>query len=1055
MQPGWFTTGQSSLYGFRLFRCAYLHIGEVALNKMGSGATSPGENVMGIQDWFRRDRGGRTSKTPFDDWPLPPPLQIPTVGRIGLLEALPAVNRPITLNPDKYPPALIIGLGPTGEQVVRAWLARLSQDPAGPQKQLRYLLVTYDRAQPLPTTIAHGAQFDLHEVALGQSGAEHDATNPRNFIRQLLREPYLYEKLAQFLTASLGELEAASRERGLRILLVASAVEREVGLVGDILQLLLTPRRSPYAVHSLLLSLDSPQPTLDVGEGHAVLRELGRFTFTGSWHWLPASSLRGATDGANQDAFLDLIFLLEATNTPALNLKAVSFAEGVGQAITETVAALIHPAAREIWEQLRNDLGVIGAAREEAHLAFVQSLGVATLYVPLQELKEYIAARLAYAALFGEPPARDVGVYFSAEGLLPQHASGRLAEPSPGVLAREWFREAHPLFRWVLSANGPTYFNQLPARMDFTPFAALLSASVASGIMATLNDTQQPQALKHIAVELQWLHAQLKQAATWLAQSRTTQSQERTDLDYQLQLWQQTAAALLDPVLAWQTTLLAGETRPEVQRSGAPGVGEQSLVTNWRIAIKSTAPVASHSQSSPKTETPFSSVQQALRMQRTAAESALQAIAGGVIACPLTADGKNGLEEAERHYIDTIRPELNRYEMPTSQRFERVRERLAWCVEVPKSAPPRLILVCLPANVNGNGVDKMPPAAAWFSPQDGQHLTQTVLAVARNQVQDLDQQLIGSWMTERLQNDRFKDFLTRASRPFLGYDVSKATALYSNVGIPRCYLIGRDANLTGPYRRSTFPNVSQALINDVSQGEPTHLTALGFRLNLPLDAIETYRHAYEVYNHRPEHHLYPQERLVNLYESRLSTIGKANYSLPPDLTLALVDGRSVTLFCQACFCGFVAPRETDGLTRQRHWSLAVEFDADNRPLRWEPLHDLSLDADRYRGQSWWPLYLALRRFVLEAPYLESIARQPMHAFNLGQREQFLKELHGRVRAVRDDAALFSEQWQQFETTYLKPWRDGLRRTPNRLGTAFLDMLEIEKRQPVWSGWSVR
>jgi hypothetical protein len=1005
---------------------------------------------------FRQPEEGKTGAEG-----QPPPV-VRSIPLGSLVDLVPLPKDGVDLrNPRKFDTALILGLGPTGSQIIRAFVRRLEQDPAGYQEILRPIILTLTPEEEIKSTAVYVRQFDLLSRMPQVSQGRGRYGSRRAYTDALFRDPAVFTPFSNYLNAAVTELASEEGHGGtIRVFIVASAMEQEIGMLGPVLQMLrLMQSRGdrPLANFTLLLSLWSPHQSLDAKEMFATMREIGRFTFSGSWHWLPDLPLREKRRNSVKDALVDYVFLVEASGgrNSRVDLRSLPFEQGVGQVMTDTLYLLLHPAGHALWENVRNDLAFTSRLQSETRRPFVHSLAIATLYIPVSEIQDYEAARLAYAALFGEQEI--------LEGLLPQVKLRRsLSAHTPGQEARRWLRERHPLFRWLLEAQDPRQIRQLPS-LDasyYEEFAKLLPSDVAYGLVDLLNDPQHVDHLDRARSELFWLIQRIKEIESLLETENIRPAETCYLITDLLAEWQISLTNLLDQVENWKRTLLTGVSesmsQPSSRRITEPTAFADDIFGG--ISIASVGKSQSSEQPRPSNKNHQiigNSVYQRLKARRLEAEAVLAAISSNPIRQSLTADGDRGVEEVAQHYVDTIRPELRRRDEHNDSRFERIRERLRWWVDTQESIM-QLLLLCVPPDLPAITSSGELSRAVQFRSQDGDALYETVLALAYNQVQDVENHLKRDWMDERLQDRQFHKFLQTADRPFLAYDQVQSNGISPLAATSRRYLIGSSKTTTDFQKKMAFPNVAASEVNTLEDSSATYLTALGLTINIPIESINTIKTAERDYGYSSDLHIYPQEKIAAGYESLLHTVRIPTYQFPPELILPFTDQRLVSLFCQAVFHGLISIQSPDYIAGRRnalrYWVLP-SFDNSSEYAE-DEIDDLRLhilespEDEKYRDQRWMSLYLSMRTFTLDAR-LES-SRNPAHPLHPNNYVAYTNQLFEATKEARRNAQESLQLRQIFEEQYLEPWR---RQTgSDLLGRSFLDFLQLELKRPLWRGW---
>lgn len=991
---------------------------------------------MTLQDLWHRLRRGDPEERLFADWPPVPAAREIQTGRLGELSAWPQSVRK-TEHDRIYNPAIVVGLGDTGEAVLQGWLQKIPANAGVDLANLRALLLTYAAKPELPVQGVQAQAFDLLTYsAYIPENNYHQANPSRQKISELFRTPATFEPIWYYFERSVEELRsAASQESGIRLIVAASAAELEIAVLGDLLHMAAVLGRKQFANITLLLTVESPSPTLNDGEIFAVMREIGRLTFGGSWHWMPPLPLGQNQVGVVKGAALDAVFLLEATNLPGsqLNLKAIPFSEGMGEAIAETIFALVHPSSQRIWENLLNSLATTGLARQETRKPHFHSLGIATLYVPVDKLKTYAAARLAQAALFGEQN--------TPEGLFVQTTGPTRTVSVPGVICRRWLTSKHPFFRWLLELGDGEKFQNLPPIDNEQDYITFFRFALAEGLNDFLNDNQETERLKRAAEEISWLDQRLQQV---LGELQSISFQRATTANETLQYiatdYLKVVDWLLEQLKNWQDVVFTASSMPANQSSLLTDSEPLTIITDWRAALDAND---LPNDSSSEVVQPFTNIRDFVDHHRQLAETDLAFIARNEIYRPLTADNQTGLSEAEAYYKDSIRPELGRYGVSESEkhRFERIRERIGWWIELLPGEFPRIFLVCMPGHESTR--DAEIPKSARFLPSEAAQFVQSLLGLARYQVRDIGRPLTGKWMQNRLREPLFNAFLSRASRPFLGYDPTTASSLFASAGQSLRYMISANGEIANFHVRTAFPNTSSSAVNQIGDGEPTRLTAVGFRLNIPVDSINVVTQAYEQYRHNEDLHIFPQEQVATRYEDMLRRIRRDTYLLPAELTIALVDERLVNLFCQAVFYK-VIEEHAFGIS-EHYWALPSLHTDEPDKDEWTRMHDSEMSS--YVGQEWRSLFEAMRWFTAETQLDNKFSLRPDHPLHPSGREDYWNRLAAKVQ---QHSILYREGPAEFERQYLEEWKNQVKN--DLLGQAFLDLLQIELKRRLITRW---
>lgn len=1059
---------------------------------------------MGFFERWRRGEGGGRGPSLFDPWSGPPTIQGISGGRGYDLLALPRAAEGLT-SPVKFGAALVIGLGPSGEHVLRALSNELALDSAGPQSKVRLVLLT---TRPMSTQPLAG--LGVRPFDLGRRGpADNQASAPGSARAALLERflhPASYDPIALYFNNVQKELRAAATDdQETRVIVVGSLGEPEIGLLGNLMLLLLTSSGGRGISRRVaLLGIDSTAQELSPAEQQAALRELGRLTFLGP-HVMPHQASQPNNAAAN--ALIDYLLLMQnagGLRAPAAPGEgALPFDQTVGQALAELTYLLLHPSGRTLWEHLQSDLNATGSARQLTHTPYVHTAGVATLFVPVIELQGYIAARLAQAAVFGERA-------HTPEGLLARRTPAVSYDAEGPALARAWLQQAplaHRLISGLLAATGPDSFYQ-PPPVAAAPavFVPLLPAQIGHALIALFNDGQ-PDAFARAEAGLGHVQRYLADWTSWCnAANNAHTNDDLRALAYILNEWKTQIDALRGQLGVWRAALgidglavvggppgeaptgpglpslfdlppLAGwaASRPSMSTVGLPPLTGDSPVSTASLPPLSLGTTAGGSPPS----APRASLRELLRRERDQAESRLRDVVGGGVRRPLTAEpragGFDGLSEAEKYYRDTIRPEIDQFLPMLSPPFQAITQRLYWWIRLTRSAPPELRLVCLPADVALSGNASLPPDAATFGPEDGPRLVRTLLDIAAVQAQKTAENLTAGWMLNRLRSPESHAFLRRAESVYLDFDARQAREQHLETLGARPYLIGPDTLALDAVAGYVFPAAANG-VERVDGAEPTRLTALLIQKDIPLPVVRLPQPTQQTYGQPTAYYLYDQERLAAHYEARLSGGGSRPANpFPPDFVVALTDHELVRLFCHGLMAGLIAVRVTNPLTGQPHWTVpfhpaavrseVVVFPWDGSVPAPQPdrPEDEAEGNEWYGGragagewlelapynsvQEWMSLWDAMRAFTLDLPFGRALEAELIHPFHRDNRRAFLAALRAAILSAHQQP-LSNEAMSRRVNSLRARLDDWRRRYPdNALALAFFNVLEIEMQRP--------
>ncbi|GAB4501128.1 MAG: hypothetical protein Fur0035_06690 [Anaerolineales bacterium] len=941
----------------------------------------------------------------FDPWPPAPAVRPIWAGKAeGFPSAFPDSSPASELT--QRLPTLVLALGSTGEEALRLWLEKLSDLPPVACENVRATLITERQDADLPATPLSVRVIELQQGSMlnlprSVSGADCRRAGPALLFQQRVNASRLRDWLQETLL-DLGD--------GVQVFVLGSLAEPIIGVLGEVLQMLrLLPasmaRKNPFVRVSALFSLSAQglkTPPLPSEEVFAAFREVGRFTFNG-----PHRMNNDLNIGIMvRSALLDHLFLLESpvnfqNNQPVLTVN-------IPQALAETLFTLIHPSARFLWENLINDLRLAGQVRQETHLPVVHGVGIATLYVPLQPIKKYLAARLANAALFGEQKDED-------EGFLSCRAAS--AEIPPLTRAARLLRAGassapHPLFDWLLNLNGPASLSVVP--LLGPEYISAFQSQLANGLVQTLNSA--PANLQELAETLAALDQHLEKVAVWFADARPADPRHpsRALFASLLPRWRQTTQTLLNNLLAWKNALQAPAPAAAASAPAAVPASWRSATGSWRREDVSVAVAR------PET------VAQAFSQWRSEAENTLTRAPGDKVYRSVISETPGDTRELEKYYTESIRPELHTYLNQPSLAFRRVRERLQWWIRLSPNREPEIYLLCWP--LGADTTTGQPPDQGTFRADQAMELAQALFHLAGLQAGQAEADLTGSWFVNRIHA------LAReisVEETYLAYDHQ----LLSPAEQRRSYLISHDPTLSRAVMKDVFPQISRLNINELAGGDADRFTALTLRLNMPSTAILTLREAQTAYGEKlPETlHLYPQEAKAAIYERYARRNYGLSFSFAADLLPVFSDPQAAPIFCKAWLYGLIDLFQEDGALPV--WQVCA-LRNDFAPL---PLAPEGRNA----------LLQAFLRFTVELPFAPDVELNPQNHFHSLRREAYfraiLAEINQRALQLETEPLLARrkaevEAWRQQVSGWKNPQVDLLLQS-------FALVLNAEYNQP--------
>lgn len=938
-------------------------------------------------------------KSPFEGWPPAPKAGSVSAGKRREKDPSPAQAARSDGQP--YFSTLIICLGESGESSLRFLAEKIAQSGATSKGNLRALLI-----KEKPAYLELDKEWPIRVLELQRSSTLFIPKGAAQSLRfdslLLFQQAANYRRYQEWIQESLLDLGGDTQ-----VFICGSLAEPIIGLLGEALQILRNfpeslGRANLFSRVVALLSLQSSASnSLPAEEVFACCREIGRLSF-------PGPHVMNTSYGMNRvvrSALLDALFILEE---PGFRKTATSKGDG-SQLIAESLFTLIHPSARNIWENLRNDLPISGRIRHDSHQAVVHGVGTATLYIPLRPIKDYVAARLAFAAIYGERANASEGI--AHQSLAPAEAAS--------VLARRFLTNGsydHPVFDWMLRADSPSYFEEVPDLSS--DFITAFQFQVSQNLLRTLN--QIPANTAHICLALEWLEKHLIQCESWFRMSKPSNvhAPARGNFQYVLTKWRDTIQALLKELRGWHQVLFPTEqARAAAPNTNlAPGWRSSSTKSGWRM-----------SQTTDAVDAP-KDIAGILKSYRKNEEESLMRSFSDQVYRSVISDSTGSLQELESYYADTVRPELLRFSNEPSSSFTRVRDRMEWWVQLTPEHVPQLYMVFWPSQAT---VNPEPPLQYCFRSDQAQDFADAVFNFAFSQTAALESDLTRSWFHQRVK--LFVDFLRRASEAYLRYDQNVANAV-QNAASRRSYLIANDPTILKDFVPHVFSDTPRFEINELDSGDPTRLTAMSLRLNIPFSALTAFQEMRRDYLEKsPEKiHLYVQEQTAATYERRIWKLEHMREFLSSDFVTLLTEQQLVTLFCQGLLTGVIGVKYDED-NNQRCWKVAAS----------ESFPELELAPASEDG-----LLAAFRQFVLELPNEQDLNQNPQKHFYPARRQQYIAALTRQVKsaAIRPQARAIREGLKE----ELERWKR--KGEHDDLARSFSIILQCEWDEPVWKDW---
>jgi len=867
-------------------------------------------------------------------------------------------------------PIIVIALGQVGEIVLSDWLSQLAQTGADQRLPWRAVWIGEGEAPSLPRI-----PF-LHRLSLPVGMPDRAASQGGGIRGEIYGRFCRIDNLQKFdhiIDNYVKELRFAN----LSIAIVGSLAEPIIGVIGGVLQILHFNRNWDAVL--ALLTTDSPRSRrLGDDETYAAAREIGRFAYQGI-HRMPILPLQG--HAAIHKALIDYLFILEETQANT------SFEQGIAQAMSEMLFLLAH--CPQLWNIIQ---GRDIHQRNDHPVASSHTLGVLALHIPLNEMRDYFASRLAMAALYGERPG-DKAL------LAPPSDAHEHAERDSRYLIN-WLKDSeprHPLFN-ALFGDEPLKPQQIP-HLDVYRFVETFRVKVSEGLFRLLNGQQNTDLLSQARAALTHLGNHIRSRQRSLQASHRDRSDGMRDLTSILEHWRKTTEYLHNQVSEWQSVLSPQQETPASR--GLP----------------------------PPIHQPRSSLKTLLEQNLAESREALEMTPGGRFRRALTADGPRhpqGVSPVDQFYEEHIRPELTQFGREESHHLKHIRQRMEWWIYLVPDREPELNFICVPPSAEWR--EGPPPEESRFKPTDLERLHKAVLEVASFQVQGIGDRLRGEWFRRRI-----REVVPTLESPqcLLSYDPDRATYLRRNVPVdmPTLCITAPDNQLAD----SVIQQLQNVMRQDVRHLEnvEARVVLLGIWSGIPLGSIgqlQDKRRAYRT--HADRLHLYDQERHAAGYENRtpiieMETDMEARWSreemeLHTEVTMLLWDQDLVSLFFQALLYGLIE-RQTD--SREELW-WTVKSVGEFRALR-------LARADNPES-----LLEALKEWMTK-PLDPNLHADPSHPF--AKLDLYKKELRAAIEERRRNPNFQRDQnFLETELTQLREWAN---RDPR--GASFLHLLECE------------
>jgi hypothetical protein len=959
-------------------------------------------------------RNSQQEKEIFD-WPEPN-MQINFPFTLSQnVKVLSGITKNIEHQADKYPRSIVIGLGETGEVIVQQWLDQLAHEKTGRQKFLFAYVIKREGEVNLVSeqvTTNHLVLVQTDSSIAGMNSSQLAAFRSQRAAEQsLFRRNSNLSSFSEWLGKCLFDL---GFENNTRVFIVGSINEPIIGILGDVLQIFrLKPgSKNPYRSILALLTHENQSSNLSLGhdESYAALTELSRMCYGGIHQLDP---LPGMTDEMYHSALLDQIFLISSPkdDRSSFGSRAISKDATSEEAVAEALFSLSHPSADIIWEDLHD--------AQNPDEAYVHTLGIRTLQIPVAKIRQYISDRLIKAAIFGDEDLSSGKEFLKNPKSLtvqPFQLEKRVLETlSTGPFT-------HPLFEWMYELDFSDQIRYLPpVSKNIREYRIMFNQLIRYRLIYFLNKPEEDCGLDYVVQILESIEKEFNNFLVHLKRNegKIKNHQEISPFTDLVQGFNGSITALKNQIVDWSKTLgcqTPGVITDNSSKNGYDTTGNNGIgsFANFDLDWKTTKTV-SKTQDKKSIQTSFRKM---LDERIDNSRKALIETTKGLFRRGLA---NHQMQDVEDYYKKAIRPDLTAVNMDEGTAIKRVRERLSWWIESNPNEPPQLYLAYIPPGCSGK--DPI-PSTALFTSTDLGGLLDAIYEVAYFQTIDCSDDLSGQWFVTQLEKN--KEFLQKASQPLLTFRNGTKT--------PRPYLISNDSEILAEIKNSLFKNGKI-----ITSGEQNRFTALTIWEDVLLSLIDFS----ETYNSPLRHYerlqLYSQEKTAAIYESYIRKYKKIkDFIIPPSITVSLANQKLVTLFCQALFGNLISLQKAINSFGNQFWTLDSVGRFKSLPLSSGKNSDLKGLLD------------AFKKFTLELPNQREIQDElnPEVHFAKANVDELLDTLHQQAFSQRNQASF--PQCEKTLLNQINQWKE----IKDKSIQGLFAILFIELEAPQWEEWKL-
>ena len=771
-----------------------------------------------------------------------------------------------------YPPALVIGLGKTGESVLSQVKENLLERHLGQfPEDLRLLLIESSR-------ISKSGILEAHEKISYQTDGEYldyPSLSKRPYfewLRESGNQPSLraIERAKFFMSLQSREQSDVYRtlqksitsfQSAPQVFLIANLDEPESSPLWDIAFLLRHKVVEGYGSQrnlsrlTAMLAVDTGNSFSfdESGDTFAAIRELNRFLYNGFTRFVyPAAELTGI---ANM-ALLDLCFLVNGKSSQKVSGDYYPVEESgeMVRAISESLTILISP-DNIIHPTLQNSNKKSGNEQDKPPQEFVSSIGVATIKLPVGDLRRAVELRLLRTLFFGGEQDRPL------EGIIPvpwvPYLKSALDDEISQKKALDFLRveltAAHPIFAPIsdiLLLGKSMGLGNLPANLD-----DLFISKMAEWITRELNGaesltfTSRSNRFLLVISCISALQRLLEQAQFNLRRVEKSRVSIDQSLNIHIDNWLAIAKQADSELMDWSHAL----------------AGKSKFVGGDRRRFSARS----------QTDDSLSLLQLIERDWFKTREMLSSWVSSSIRKAPIE-DGKNeppfnGLEKP--FFIRHIRPELSDKTGVQGDTLDKFSARIGWYCKNENGLKLYLLVV---SSTNDS--------------QDGLPKTLTIL-YDRNQLNQAYEQLVNlagyysrGILDERLDSylppnalPKFAEFLQEARKPLLTYNALDAPVDQ----VSQHFLLASDPRLAQKIENEFSHYTPQFVRQDPAIDFPQAITLMSFHHVIALETTDIYSRAQNGYAFQPRAHIFVAEQHAAQVENELRNLLENPFLLHP------------------------------------------------------------------------------------------------------------------------------------------------------------------------------